>query len=206
VGGKEPILVITRKLGVGDIPLRGGHHVCALSTGRAEQDELLFGFLRAGLWSGDYCVVAVDDLTARGLSSALAHDVTASPGRLQLETFDQSSLNLSASDTVSALEAWQSILDAAYGDLHPFVRLGGEASWWLDRGAGIADIVAYEEQLHAWIGAHPAAAMVCCYEMSRFPPDTLDDLVALHNEVIVDGVACRQPIDLDRLTARSTRR
>lgn len=202
VGEKRAILLINRKLGVGDAPLRGGQHVCAFSTDPAMQDEFLFGVVRAGLWSGDYCVMAVDDLTAIRLKSALARDLRASPGRLRLETFDQSTLNLSASSTASALEAWESILDDAYADLHPFVRLGGEASWWLDRGAGLADIVAYETALHAWIGAHPAAAMVCSYDMSRFRPDTVDDLVALHNEVIVDGLLCRQPIDLDELASR----
>ncbi|MET0326428.1 MAG: MEDS domain-containing protein [Ilumatobacteraceae bacterium] len=198
--------MVNRKLGVGDTPLLGGQHVCAFSTGPAEQDKLLFGVVRAGLWSGDYCVVAVDDFTANRLSSALAYDLRASPGRLRVETFDQSSLNLSASNPASALDAWESILDDASSDLHPFVRLGGEASWWLDRGAGLPDVIAYETELHAWIGAHAAAAMVCSYDMSRFPPDTVDDLVALHNEVIIDGRLYRQPIDLRELSARFTRR
>jgi len=45
--------------GVGEI--RPGTHICALYSGPAERDSLLFPFLREGIRKGDTCLCLIDD-------------------------------------------------------------------------------------------------------------------------------------------------
>ena len=41
--------------------VRPGTHICALYSGPAERDRLLFPFLREGMLEGDKCLCLVDD-------------------------------------------------------------------------------------------------------------------------------------------------
>ena len=41
--------------------IRPGMHICALYTGAAERDRLLFSFLREGIREGDKCLCLIDD-------------------------------------------------------------------------------------------------------------------------------------------------
>ena len=45
--------------GVGEI--RPGTHICALYSGPAERDSVLFPFLREGIRKGDTCLCLIDD-------------------------------------------------------------------------------------------------------------------------------------------------
>ena len=49
-------------LGVGDVSIEPGHHICAFYRGLSERDAILIPYLEAGLWDGDKCVCVVDDV------------------------------------------------------------------------------------------------------------------------------------------------
>jgi hypothetical protein len=169
--------------------LRGGEHVCAFSKGPGEQRQLLTSYVRAGLQAGDYCVVAIDDVSADGLLTELDRDLETSSGQLNVEAHGSSNLNLSNASVESALDAWTSILDGARREGYEFIRLDGEASWWLNHVGDVdmAELLGYEETLSAWTDGVPDVVMLCCYDMSVFPPGVVADHVGCHHEVVVDG-------------------
>ncbi|MGH3802190.1 MAG: hypothetical protein ACRDTD_19050, partial [Pseudonocardiaceae bacterium] len=49
-----------RALGVGGVAMESGDHVCGFYYGETERDELLRGYLSAGLRDGDKCIGVVD--------------------------------------------------------------------------------------------------------------------------------------------------
>lgn len=172
--------------------------MCAFSSGPGEQRQLLISYVRAGLRAGDYCVVAIDDVSADGLLTAIDHDLESSSGQLLVQTHDRSNLNLSNASIATALSAWTSILEGARRAGHEFIRLGGEASWWLDPDGGIdmAALLAYEQTLSTWTDGVVDVAMLCCYDMSVFAPSVVADLVGCHREVVVDGQWLELPEDI----------
>jgi hypothetical protein len=191
-------LTTTRSSGWPGRDLLGGEHVCAFSSGREEQRQLLTSYVRAGLQAGDYCVVAIDDVSADGLLTALDHDLGTSSGQLLVQAHDRSSLNLSNASIATALDAWTSIVDVARRAGHEFIRLGGEASWWLDLDAEIdmAALLHYERTLSTWTDGVVDVVMLCCYDMSVFAPSVVADLVGCHGEVVVDGRWLGLPEDI----------
>lgn len=172
--------------------------MCAFSSGPGEQRQLLTSFVRAGLQAGDYCVVAIDDVSADGLLTELDHDLRSSTGRLVVETHDRSDLHLSNASIATALDVWTSIVDRARSEGHEFIRLGGEASWWLELGphVDLPELLEYEQTLSAWTDGVLDVAMLCCYDMSVFAPGVVADLVACHREVVVDGRWQELPEDI----------
>jgi hypothetical protein len=197
--GVDISVTMHRSSGWGGRSLRGGEHVCAFSNGPGEQRQLLTSFVRAGLQAGDYCVVAIDDVSADGMLTDLDHDLATTPGRLHVEAQAGSHLHLSNASVAEALEAWTSILERARREGHEFIRLGGEASWWLSRGgADMAALLGYEDTLSAWTAGAADTSMLCCYDMSLFPSHVVADLVGCHREVVVDGRWLEMPEDIKR--------
>src|SRR6478609_1219 len=112
-----------------------GTHFCALYSGPADRDRLLFPFLEEGLRHGDKCLCMIDDL-----EPALVRDrAVGQPG----PGYTRRSAQLE--------------------DDFDLLRAVGEMSWVLPRPEGWADLCLYESAINDAVEQMPAVLM-CLYD------------------------------------------
>src|SRR6187551_253400 len=131
--------------GVG--PVSPGSHFCALYSGPAERDRLLFPFLEEGLRHGDKCLCLIDDL-----EPALVRDrVVGQPGpgysrrsaQLDVERASDAYLRSGVFRVEDMLSYLFESVEAAVGDDFDLLRAAGEMSWVLPGAPGRGDLFLY---------------------------------------------------------------
>jgi hypothetical protein len=136
--------------GVGSVS--PGTHFCALYSGPAERDRLLFPFLEEGLRHGDKCLCLIDDV-----EPALVRDLAVGQPGPEYPDDRHSSTSKRASDTYLrsgefSVEDMMSFLsesvDAAIADDFDLLRAAGEMSWVLPGPPGWEDLFLYESALN----------------------------------------------------------
>jgi DNA-binding CsgD family transcriptional regulator len=181
--------------GVDQIP--PGTHLCALYSGLAERDDLLFPFLRQGLRRGDTCLCYIDGLEpgavrARAVGEAGVTDPPtdrfdvrpASEVYLQCGKFSVEHMTSVLSDNLEQVVARGS------GRL----RATGEMPWpgVLSQPHGADDFFVYEAALNDVVDQKPAVFM-CMYDLQRFGLDMLVAVLKTHPVVLLDRTVLDNP-------------
>ena len=168
-----------------------GTHICALYSGPAERDRLLFPFLQEGIREGDKCLCLIDDAEPASirdrvetqLNAGLPHhskqlDIDrASEVYLQAERF-------SVGQMISFLAV--RLTQAAEAEF-PLLRAAGEMSWVLPQSEEVEDFFAYESAVNKIVEDKPAVFM-CMYDLRRFGISTLVDVLKTPPKVLLDGM------------------
>lgn len=173
-----------------------GTHFCALYSGPAERDRLLFPFLEEGLRCGDKCLCLIDDV-----EPALVRDLAVGqPGRdysrrsAQLDVERTSDIYLrsgefSIADMMSFL---CESADAAIADDFDLLRAAGEMSWVLPGPPGWEDLFLYESALNHAVEQMPAILM-CLYDLQKFGAQMLVEVLRTHPTVLLDRTVIDNP-------------
>jgi DNA-binding CsgD family transcriptional regulator len=173
-----------------------GTHFCALYSGPAERDRLLFPFLEEGLRHGDKCLCLIDDL-----EPALVRDLAVGqPGpeytrrsaQLDVERASDAYLRsgeFSVDDMMSFL--FENV-DAAIEDKFDLLRAAGEMSWVLPGPPGWEDLFLYESALNDAVEQMPAILM-CLYDLQKFGADMLVEVLRTHPKVLLDRTVIDNP-------------
>ena len=180
--------------GVGSVS--PGTHFCALYSGPAERDRLLFPFLEEGLRHGDKCLCLIDDV-----EPALVRDLAlGQPDReysrrsAQLDVARASDTYLrsgefSIADMMSFLSG---SVDAAIADDFDLLRAAGEMSWVLPGPPGWEDLFLYESALNRAVEQMPAILM-CLYDLQKFGAEMLVEVLRTHPTVLLDRTVIDNP-------------
>jgi len=173
-----------------------GTHFCALYSGPAERDRLLFPFLEEGLRHGDKCLCLIDDV-----EPALVRDLAlGQPGReysrrsaqLDVERASDTYLcsgEFSIADMMSFL---CESADAAIADDFDLLRAAGEMSRVLPGPPGWEDLFLYESALNHAVEQMPAILM-CLYDLQKFGAEMLVELLRTHPTVLLDRTVIDNP-------------
>jgi DNA-binding CsgD family transcriptional regulator len=184
--------------GVGSVS--PGTHFCALYSGPAERDRLLYPFLEEGLRQGDKCLCLIDDV-----EPALVRDrAVGQPGpdysrrsaQLDVERSSDAYLRsgeFSVEDMVSFLSE---SVDAAIADDFDLLRAAGEMSWVLSGAPGWDDLFVYESSLNHVVEQVPAILM-CLYDLKKFGADMLVEVLHTHPKVLLDSTVIDNPHYVD---------
>ena len=184
--------------------------MCALYSGPAERDRLLFPFLREGIREGDKCLCLIDDAE---VASSVRDGVDGQrgadqPGRSEQLDVDRTSDAYLESGRFS-VEQMRSFLSgrmilAAESDF-PMLRAAGEMSWVLPQPGGADDFFVYESAVSQIVEDMPAVFM-CMYDLQRFGVPMLVDILRTHPKVLLGPDRARQPSlpDLKWRIPRST--
>ena len=171
--------------------IRPGTHICALYSGTAERDGLLFPFLREGIREGDKCLCLIDDAEPASVRSHVQDQQGGLPQSRsdQLEIDRASEVYLrsgrfSVENMMSFLSAH--LMVAAQAEF-PLLRAAGEMSWVLPRPEGAEDFFVYESAVNQIVEDKPAVFM-CMYDLQRFGVSTLVDVLKTHPKVLLDGM------------------
>ena len=180
--------------GVGVV--KPGTHFCALYSGPAERDRLLYPFIEEGLRQGDKCMCLIDDV-----EPALVRDrAVGQPGpdysrrSAQLDVERSSDVYLRSG--VFSVDGMMSFLAdsmaAAIADDFALLRAVGEMSWVLSGPPGGEDLFLYESSLNYVVEDVPAILM-CLYDLKKFGAEMLVEVLHTHPKVLLDGTVIDNP-------------
>lgn len=177
-----------------------GTHFCALYSGPAERDKLLYPFLEEGLRHGDKCLCLIDDVEpelVRNLAVGQpGPDYSRRSAQLDVERSSDAYLRsgeFSVDDMVSFLVE---CVDAAVADEFDLLRAAGEMSWVLSGAPGWAELFVYESSLNRFVDQAPAVLM-CLYDLKKFGAEMLVEVLHTHPKVLLDGTVIDNPHYLD---------
>ena len=173
-----------------------GTHFCALYSGPAERDRLLYPFLEEGLRRGDKCLCLIDDV-----EPTLVRDrAVGQPGpeysrrsaQLDIERASDTYLRSGEFSVEDMMSFLSESVDAAIGDDFDLLRAAGEMSWVLPGPPGWNDLVRYESAVSQAVDQMPAILM-CLYDLQKFGADMLVDVLSTHPKVLLDRTVIDNP-------------
>jgi signal transduction histidine kinase len=167
-------------------------HVCTLYDQRDEEVAIAVSYIRAGLERGELCVCVVDD-GGESISDALAAagvDIDAEMRKGRLAFFEKPlAQGLQTLDMLRQIEQFASeSRKAGYAGF----RIVGEMSWALD--GDLKALAEFEARLNLnRVWERHACAGLCQFDMRRFTPETLREMIIVHPLVVIGDRICRNP-------------
>jgi DNA-binding CsgD family transcriptional regulator len=173
-----------------------GTHICALYSGPAERDSLLFPFLREGIREGDKCLCLIDDAEPASVREQVEQqengDLPQQPKQLDIDRASEVYLQ-SGRFSVGQMISFLAVrLTQAAESEFPLLRAAGEMSWVLPQTEGSEDFFAYESAVNK-IVEDKSAVFMCMYDLQRFGITMLVDVLKTHPKVLLDGMVLDNP-------------
>jgi len=184
-------------LGILDLAVPRGTHVCTFYWGPSGRDEIVLPFLAEGIRARDKCLCILDSLAPSEVLSKLAPQVdVAAPiaaGQLELATPAEAYLRSGKFSAEDMLGYWGEAAAATRrGGDSCLTRATGEMPSVLDQPAGRAEFFRYEARLNELIPSYPQV-ILCLYDLERFGAEVLMDALRTHPMVVVDGMVHDNP-------------
>ena len=178
-----------------------GMHICALYSGPAERDRLLFSFLQEGLREGDKCLCLIDDAEPASVRDRVEQQqdghLPQQSKQLDVDLTSEAYLQsgrFSVGQMTSFLTA--RLTQAAESEF-PLLRAAGEMSWVLPQADRAEDFFVYEAAVNQIVEDKPAVFM-CMYDLQRCGISMLVDVLKTHAKVLLDGMVLDNPHHLTR--------
>jgi signal transduction histidine kinase len=167
-------------------------HVCTLYDERDEELAIAVSYIRAGLDRGELCVCVVDD-GGESILAALASegvDVDAEMRKGRLTIFEKPlSQGLQTRDMLGKIEQYAS---GSRNAGHAGFRIVGEMTWTLD--GDLKALAEFEARLNLnRVWERHACAGLCQFDVRRFTPETLREMIIVHPLVVIGDRICRNP-------------
>jgi signal transduction histidine kinase len=167
-------------------------HVCTLYEQREEEVAIAASYIRTGLDRGEFCVCVVDD-GGESILDALASegvDTDAEMGQGRLAFFEKPLAHgLQTVDMLGKIERF-AIESRKAG--HAGFRIVGEMSWALN--GDLKALAEFEARLNLnRVWERHACAGLCQFDVRRFKPDTLREMIIVHPLVVIGDRICRNP-------------
>jgi hypothetical protein len=184
------------ELGIHDLKVSLGDHVCGLYAGTRQRDELVIPFLEAGLRRGDKCICVIDGVEPTEIVDALGPDIDGAQRAAgkQLDVMRASDVYLrsgsfSPSEIVSSWKA--AISDAMYDGRFDMVR--AVETWsLLDVVPPLRELLALEAEMNRYLSLYPQV-IVCLYDLERFGGGVVVDLLKTHPRILLGGMVLENP-------------
>ena len=176
--------------------IRLGEHAALFYAGPSEQFESAIPYMRAGLLRNERCLYIVNDNSVEVIlqqleSAGVDVNEAVASGALRVVTKKESYLRHGTFEpTVMIADLKREIQGALRKGFAGF-RVTGETTWALDLPSMLAKLLEYEERLHKRFATHMTA--LCQYDETRFRPETISQVMALHHVVIRRGELIRNP-------------
>ncbi len=168
-----------------------GDHVCTLFVSPEEQLAAAVEYIRGGLERGERCLYVCGEHTPAELKRHLKRagvnvEKEIKRGALVLVTREQAHLqggHFNPDKMITLLEAAvQDALDAGFAGL----CAAGDMNWVLESAPGTEALAEYEARLNRFYASHKALGL-CQYNRKTLPARFLDDCIATHKLVRMDG-------------------
>jgi KaiC/GvpD/RAD55 family RecA-like ATPase len=171
---------------------RRGQHICLFYETPLEQQAVSIPYLQRGLEQGDCCVYIADERTPQTVvdeirAAGLNIDQLVPHGAMQVLTKYESFLRYARFEPRLMFEFLEKTARTAARNGFSGVRVSAEMSWALSTGC--EQLIEFEalsnEYLKSW-----NMTMLCQYNLSRFTPQILEDILRAHPCVQVEQRTC----------------
>jgi signal transduction histidine kinase len=167
-------------------------HACTLYDQREEEVAIAASFVRTGLDRGELCICVVDD-GEESILTALASegvDVSAEMRKGRLAIFEKPlAQGLETRDMLGKIEQFATESRKAG---HTGFRIVGEMTWALD--GDLKALAEFEARLNlSRVWERYACVGLCQFDVRRFTPETLREIIIVHPLVVVGGRICHNP-------------
>jgi hypothetical protein len=184
------------ELGIHDLTVRVGDHLCGLYAGTRQRDELVIPFLEAGLRRGDKCICVVDGVEPTEIVDALGPDVDGAQRAAgkQLDVMRASDVYLRSGSFSPAeiVSSWKAaISEAMYDGRFDIVR--AVETWSLqDVAPPLRELLALESEMNRYLPLYPQV-ILCLYDLERFGGGVVVDLLKTHPWILMGGMVIENP-------------
>ena len=166
-----------------------GDHLCCMYMTEREHRNILVPFIRDGLEHGDKIFYVVDTRTAEAVLASLdASGVPTSDHLVSGQLVILESRDTYIQDGIFDPDRMLSMLDTetdkALEQGFRALRITGEMSWALRGLPGSERLMEYEGKLNQFFPSHQAIGL-CQYDMRRFQPEVLLDVLTTHPIAVV---------------------
>jgi hypothetical protein len=200
--GHTAMLEALTALGIGDIVLAPGDHICAFYHGPAGRDELLIPYVAEGLRTGEKCLCFVDVADQRQMMERLRPhvaewDTCVTTSQLHVFDFQQTYLRqgrFSQEEMFHFLE--QHVGAAVREEGFPLARAAGEMAWALENCPGVEELCAYEAKINLFAPLYPQI-LLCLYDLERFTGEVIVDVLKTHPKVLIGNMVVENPFYVD---------
>ena len=167
-------------------------HVCTLYEQRDEEVAIAVSYVRAGLERNELCVCVVDD-GGKDILEALATegiDTGAEMRKGRLVFFEKPlAQGLQTHDMLDKIEQFAR---GARSAGHAGFRIVGEMTWAL--GGDLTALTEFEARLNLnRVWQRHACVGLCQFDVRRFTPETLREIIIVHPLVVIGDRICRNP-------------
>ena len=169
-------------------------HLALLYSDQREQFDVITPFLRAGLERDERCIYFVDDITPTAILAKLGAENLEVDSALEARSLIIEVRNRGYFDPEMTIRLLKEAAEAALADGFKALRFASEMSWVLAREGGIERLNDFESLLNFFFAQYPALG-ICQYNLQRFNPDTVKEIVLCHPNVIVGGSLRRNTME-----------
>jgi hypothetical protein len=167
-------------------------HVCTLYDRRDEEVAIAVSYVRAGLERSELCVCVVDE-SGKQLLDGLASegiDTGAEMRKGRLVILEKPlAQGLQTRDMLGKIEHYAR---GARSAGHAGFRIVGEMTWALD--GDMKALAEFEAQLNLnCVWERHACVGLCQFDVRRFTPETLREIIIVHPLVVIGDRICRNP-------------
>jgi MEDS: MEthanogen/methylotroph, DcmR Sensory domain len=184
------------ELGIHDLTVGVGDHLCGLYSGTRQRDELVIPFLEAGLRRGDKCICVVDGVEPTEIVDALGPDVDGAQraASKQLDVMGSADVYLRSGSFSPAeiVSSWKAaIAEVMYDGRFDIVR--AVETWSLhDVVPPLRELLALESEMNRYLPLYPQV-IVCLYDLERFGGGVVVDLLKTHPRILMGGMVLDNP-------------
>ncbi len=169
-------------------------HLALLFSNQREQFDVIAPFLKTGLERGERCLYLVDDITSTSIVSRLNAEGLEATSALEAKSLIVEVRRRGYFDPEFTIRLLKEAADAAIAEGFTALRIASEMSWLLARDGGIERLNEFEAMLNYFFPQYPALG-ICQYNLQRFRPDTVKEVVLCHPNVIVGRALRRNPME-----------
>jgi len=174
-----------------------GSHLCLIYETQEEQFAALVPFIRRGLDLGQHCLHIADDNTAAAVLDALRAggipvEGALASGALAVTTKQDTYLRHGCFNPEAMIGYLAEGVEASRRAGFSAARLTGEMTWALGKGPGVHRLLEYESKLNHFLPHRPALA-ICQYNVRRFGPEIIREVLRTHPLVLSPPRSCSSP-------------
>ena len=177
--------------------LNAKRHICAFFRSQEEEYRILLPFIKEGLERGEKAFHVVnpelrEDHLQRLKDAGIDTGSAEESGQFKLKGWDDVYFYEGRFDKERRLAAWKDVLDATGPGPIRRTRVVAHMEWALEDREGVEDLLEYEAMFSMLYGDHPDP-VICTYDLNKFSPDLVTNMLRTHPMVIVGGLLQENP-------------
>lgn len=170
-------------------------HLCLIYETAEEQFAAVVPFIRVGLERGEKCVYIADEnasgeVIERMRKGGVDTKAALASGAFSVMTKKEAYLKQGFFDPDWMIRFLKEATDSAVAEGYTGLRATGEMTWMLGGDPGSDRLIEYEAKLNYFFPENNALA-ICQYNIGRFSPEIIMDVIRTHPLVIYRGQVCR---------------